>query len=104
MFFWKWDLLLTVVGYSSRSYSTDIAYWEIPQKNSEDIEEKKSYDISQKDSQRQNIHSVFIFSLLTIPESHLWEILTAIYLFIDIHIYKTWPLPKHLVGFTFKKI
>lgn len=48
--------------------STDIVYQEIPQKNSEDIEEKKSYNISQKDSQCQNIHSVFISFLLIIPE------------------------------------
>lgn len=61
MFFCKWHLLLTVVGYSSSSYSTDIVYWEIPQKYSEDIEEKKRYDISQKDSQCQNIHSVLLF-------------------------------------------
>lgn len=77
--------------YSSSSYSTDIVCWEIPQKNSEDIEEKKSYDISQKDSQCQNVHSILTFSLLTIIEPCLTAIeleLTAIYLFIDIHICK----------------
>lgn len=73
------------------TYSTPIVYWEIPQKNSEDIEEKKSYDISQKRPFWLNvkIFTLFLpFLLLTIPESCLWEAPTAIYLLIDIHIYE----------------